>query len=156
MYHAVWEAMPELLPCARGRWCTDANPQKALQPSFSPRRSGGRDESASHMTVELCACARAMDSSRGGRKTLLPTLKRLAPTLPVGWGAVHTGFIPVHDSSLGRSLVRLAWPVTRLCGGVACFEQSSLSCHLLVRAEPCVRCTGRQAAAYRRCGVQYL
>jgi hypothetical protein len=37
----------------------------SLQPSFTPRRSGGRDENASHMTVELCACARAMDSSRG-------------------------------------------------------------------------------------------
>jgi hypothetical protein len=31
------------------------------KPSFTPRRSGGRDESAYYMTVELCACARAMD-----------------------------------------------------------------------------------------------
>ena len=42
--------------------------RQALQPSFTPRRSEGRDQSASHMTVELCACARAMDSSRGTYK----------------------------------------------------------------------------------------
>jgi hypothetical protein len=36
-------------------------------PVSRPRRSGGREESASHMTVERCACARTMDSSRGGR-----------------------------------------------------------------------------------------
>jgi hypothetical protein len=29
---------------------------EALQPSFTPRRSGGRDESAPYITVELCAC----------------------------------------------------------------------------------------------------
>jgi hypothetical protein len=28
----------------------------ALQPSFTPRRSGGRHERASHMTAGLCAC----------------------------------------------------------------------------------------------------
>jgi hypothetical protein len=45
------------------------------KPSFTPRRSGGKDERASHMNVELCACARAMDSSRGDyRETLLQTL----------------------------------------------------------------------------------
>jgi hypothetical protein len=43
--------------------CTDANPQQALQPSFTPRRSGGRKESASNITVGLCACARAIDPS---------------------------------------------------------------------------------------------
>jgi hypothetical protein len=37
------------------RWCTDAGPQQALQPSLV------RDESASRITMELCAHARAMD-----------------------------------------------------------------------------------------------
>jgi hypothetical protein len=32
--------------------------EQALQPSFTPRRSGWRDESATHMATELCACAR--------------------------------------------------------------------------------------------------
>jgi hypothetical protein len=44
--------------CYRGRGGTDANPQQA---QFHARRSGGRDDSAFHLTVELCACARAMD-----------------------------------------------------------------------------------------------
>jgi hypothetical protein len=34
------------------------------QPRFTPRRRGGRDESVG-VTVCLCACARAMGSSRG-------------------------------------------------------------------------------------------
>jgi hypothetical protein len=51
-----------------GRGRSDANPQQALQTSSTPRRSGGRDESAPHMTVELCACVCAIDSSRKGCK----------------------------------------------------------------------------------------
>jgi hypothetical protein len=40
----------------RGRRCTDAKPQQA---QFHGRRSGGRDERAPHMTVELLRmCAR--------------------------------------------------------------------------------------------------
>ena len=34
------------------------------KPSFTPRRSGGRGEGASHMTTERCACARARGSRR--------------------------------------------------------------------------------------------
>jgi hypothetical protein len=44
---------------------SSCSPQQALQPSFTPRRSEGRDESASRMTVELCACACATNLSRG-------------------------------------------------------------------------------------------
>jgi hypothetical protein len=44
-----------------GRRCTDAGPQHALQPSFTLRRSGVSDEGASRITMELCACVRAMD-----------------------------------------------------------------------------------------------
>ena len=40
-------------PRGQRRWCTDANPQQA---QFYARSSGGRDESASHMTAELCKC----------------------------------------------------------------------------------------------------
>jgi hypothetical protein len=36
-------------------------PQQALQPSFTPRRIGGRDESVSRINVELCACAYATE-----------------------------------------------------------------------------------------------
>ena len=44
---------------------------QALQPRFTPRHSGGRDESASHTTVH--ACARAIGESRGiPRETLNP------------------------------------------------------------------------------------
>jgi hypothetical protein len=46
------------------------------KPSFTPRRSGGWDESASYMTAELCACALARGPSRGTyREALLQTLK---------------------------------------------------------------------------------
>jgi hypothetical protein len=45
------------------------------KPSFTPRRSGGRGEGASHMTAERCACARARGPRRGTyRETLLQTL----------------------------------------------------------------------------------
>jgi hypothetical protein len=45
------------------------------KPSFTPRRSGGRGEGASHMTTERCARARVRGSSRGTyRETLLQTL----------------------------------------------------------------------------------
>jgi hypothetical protein len=50
-----------------GRWCTDAGPQQALQPFDETHltpvgfTSLVRDESASRITVELCAHARAVD-----------------------------------------------------------------------------------------------
>jgi hypothetical protein len=54
--HTVWEATSQVLPRGRGRRCTDAN----SQPSFTTRRSEGRDESASHTgpcgAVRMCAC----------------------------------------------------------------------------------------------------
>jgi hypothetical protein len=60
MYHVVCEAIPELLPRGRGRRWTDAKPQQVLPTQFhAPTQR--REASASHMTVELCACARAMD-----------------------------------------------------------------------------------------------
>jgi hypothetical protein len=60
---ASWSNACLLLLQKRGAVYVLAGSQ-ALQPSFTPRRSGARDESASHMTVRLCACARAMDSGR--------------------------------------------------------------------------------------------
>jgi hypothetical protein len=74
--HAVWEATSQV-PRGRGRRCTDANPQQALQPSFTPRRSGGRDERSHYTTVELCACARAMDSSRRAYRDVTANPKRV-------------------------------------------------------------------------------
>ena len=109
---------------------TSALPSRqALQPSFTPRRSEGRDQSASHMTVELCACARAMDSSRGtykrdvtaNPKRLPCSILRLAgttPRTPPYWRRLNT-YRPVlalhprppikclhHDSDTARMLVR--------------------------------------------------
>jgi hypothetical protein len=80
------------------RWCTDAGPQQALQPSFTPRHSGVRDESASRITVELCACARAMDYSREGtyREALLRTLSGCRVLYSVSLG---TGSLGLRDRS---------------------------------------------------------
>jgi hypothetical protein len=107
MDHAVWEALPELLPRGLGdSVLTRSNPQQeALRPGFTPRRSGGRDESASHMTVELCACVRAKGSSRGDVKgdiTAKPyTVRCRSIQVPVSirlaHGPVHTGLSPVRD-----------------------------------------------------------
>jgi hypothetical protein len=57
--------MRELLGGA-GRWCTDANPQ----PSFTPRRRGGRDESASLIPQPQVFGANSLTSS--DRPTTLP------------------------------------------------------------------------------------
>jgi hypothetical protein len=47
-------------------WCTPTHNKS----SFAPRRSGGRDESASHMTVELCAmCYVCVPGIRAGGRT---------------------------------------------------------------------------------------
>ena len=48
---AVW-----FVPMLRSHAPIDANPQQARQPSFTPRRSGGRDESASYMTEDRAVC----------------------------------------------------------------------------------------------------
>jgi hypothetical protein len=52
------EAMPELYNRVDG---ADGALTRTRNKPSSTRRSGGRDESASHMTAELCACARAME-----------------------------------------------------------------------------------------------
>jgi hypothetical protein len=59
----------QCLSCNRVDGADGALTPTRNKPSFTPRRSGGRDESASHMTTELCACARARGPSRraGGR-----------------------------------------------------------------------------------------
>ena len=92
--------------------------RQALQPSFTPRRSEGRDQSASHMTVELCACARAMDSSRGtykrdvtaNPKRLPCSILRLAgttPRTPPHWRRLHvqagTGLAPTPPDKMPAS-----------------------------------------------------
>jgi hypothetical protein len=69
----------------------------ATQARSAPRRSGGRAESASRITRELCACARAVDSSRGGVKrdvTANPKSKRLPFEFPWDRGSLR-------DPSLG-------------------------------------------------------
>jgi hypothetical protein len=53
-----------------------ANPQQALQPSSTPRRSGGRDESASRMTVWSCARA---GLEQGGVQRDVTAARRLFP-----------------------------------------------------------------------------
>jgi hypothetical protein len=98
--------MPELLQCGRGKQGSEGLSQLTPtrnRPSFTPRRSGGRDESASHTTVELCACARAMDYSRG---TYTETL------LQSGWRQLYNIPLTGHAQSwLSKStfLPPLAW-----------------------------------------------
>jgi hypothetical protein len=58
-------------------WARQTVPRQALQASFTPRRSKGRDESASYMTAELCACARAMGCAQRGVADTNPTGKSL-------------------------------------------------------------------------------
>jgi hypothetical protein len=76
-----------------------------LQPSFTARRSGGRDESAACMSVELCVCARAMDSSRRG---VPATLSGCRSILRLAGTAVYTGLSPVATQVSGRSPVWLS------------------------------------------------
>ena len=65
----------------RDRRCTDASPIQALQPSFTPRRSEGRGESASRITVS-CATVRIPWIRAGGRtETFLQTLSVAASIL---------------------------------------------------------------------------
>jgi hypothetical protein len=83
MYHALMEAMPVIytLPRGRGRRCTVPRPRQQaapLQPSSTRQCSGGRDESASHATVELRACVYLpWVREQGGRQTY-PAGRRLA------------------------------------------------------------------------------
>jgi hypothetical protein len=62
LQHAIWR---QCLSCNRVDEADGALTPTRNKPSFTPRRSGGRDESASHMNTELCACARARGPSRG-------------------------------------------------------------------------------------------
>jgi hypothetical protein len=80
------------------------------EPSFTPRRSRKRDKSAYYMAMELCACARAMDSSRGGVQRDVTANPRRLPfnILSCSWAQ----FTPVSVRSVtpasGRSPDRLS------------------------------------------------
>jgi hypothetical protein len=73
------------------------------------------------MTVELCACARAMNPSRGGRTERCYCKPRLQFNTPSPWEPVHTRLCPVRHSSLARPVTQCssAWQVTGLGGGTA-------------------------------------
>jgi hypothetical protein len=131
------EAMPELyrletmegalqLPC---RGADGVLTSTRIRSSFTPQRSGGRAESASYITctVELFACAHAMDSSTGDvKRRHYCNPQRLAPTLRFDGGVVHTGLNPVRDPSLGSySLVRLQ-ATCSMAGHIAWWGRSLL------------------------------
>ena len=72
----------------------NANPPQALQPSFTTQRSEGRDESESHITVKLCACARAMDWSRGSHREMLQRALCVAVQYSICWGPDLSRYAP--------------------------------------------------------------
>jgi hypothetical protein len=75
----------------RDRRCTDASPIQALQPSFTPRRSEGRGESASRITVS-CATVRIPWIRAGGRtETFLQTLSGCRVNTPSRTSSVAIG-----------------------------------------------------------------
>jgi hypothetical protein len=82
------------------RWCIDAGPQQAPQPSFTPRRSGVKRKIASCITMELvrmCACHELEQGTY--REALLQTLSGCRSCVP---GDRLTGLgRPVCDPSLG-------------------------------------------------------
>ena len=74
----------------RGRWCTDAN---KLSNQVS---RGGRDERASHVTVELCAChgIKQRHVQRDVCNLSVPF------NTPSRWDHGRTGLSPVRDPGL--------------------------------------------------------
>jgi hypothetical protein len=75
MQHVIWR---QCLSCNRVDGADGALTQRA---QFLPPTQGGRDESTSRITVELCACARARGPSRGTYiETLLQTLPKAVAT----------------------------------------------------------------------------